>query len=557
LFLALSAVLGGIACSLLLGRGLLGREHSYAKAEFRIAVDTWIRELQRVLVVRLGTVSTTAGFFRGSDVNDRKDFSVFATQIMKNSGSIEMLAWAPRIPTARRKTHEDAVRHEGFPKYEINQRNKGGRLVAASQRDKYYPILFAEPSRQHQSLIGFDLGSDAAFGATIRRAMASSSPAVAGSPRLLVNKANHILLYVVEPAQYESMTVQEVKRPANQPELDGFVLGVFRIDAMLKKWINLPVGIDAYISNPLTGNGTASVYTRLAPLPAQGDVSQSAGEPPVPPFGGARASGDIEFAETHWTVEFVASPSYLAGYRTGKPTIALLAGLLITGLSVGYFWVLTGQIASIERLATERWRNLCESDRYIRHLVDDMGDAIFLHNERGKILDVNKQACDSLEYGRLELLSMTIADLEAELVTSNPGQHAKLSAEEYPLTFERVYRRKDGTTFPVEVRLTLAGMDVPGLTLATVRDISGRKRAEKALRDAIDLYDGLMRQLTAVLDKFQKVGRSGDGDSDRARNTFDEDVRSLREAMAETHLRIGDLRPAAPGESASLPPSST
>jgi CHASE1-domain containing sensor protein len=84
-----------------------------------------------------------------------------------------MLAWAPRIPASRRKTHEEAVRHEGLPKYEISQREKGGRLATATDRDKYYPILFAEPSGQHESLIGFDLGSDAALHAAMRQATAS------------------------------------------------------------------------------------------------------------------------------------------------------------------------------------------------------------------------------------------------------------------------------------------------------------------------------------------------------------------------------------------------
>ena len=134
-----------MACSFLLGRGLIGREQNYAKSQFAVDADKWIAALQRIVLARLRTVSTTAAFFRGADVNDRKDFHTFLVQAMKGQPSIEMLAWAPRIPAGRRKTHEEAARAEGFPKYEISQKDGRGRLVAAGKRDSYYPILLVEP----------------------------------------------------------------------------------------------------------------------------------------------------------------------------------------------------------------------------------------------------------------------------------------------------------------------------------------------------------------------------------------------------------------------------
>jgi PAS domain S-box-containing protein len=562
LTLALSVALGGIACSLLLGRALLGRERNYASAEFRVSVEKWSDILELGVRERLEAVNTTAAFFRGSDINDRRDFRTFVTAIEKRHPSIQTLAWAPRIPAAQRKAHEEAVRNDGFSKYEISQRDDQGRAAAAGQRDEYYPILFAEPSRQNQSLIALDLGSDTAFRAAILRAKANDHKPMVVFPSSVAGKTDRGLLYVVEASLYESTAGQKMKRPDDQPELDGFVVGVFRIETLVKTWLNLPAGVDVHISITPNGKGTTPVSVEVSPMEILGDVSQPADASAAPPFDGAQASSDFAAADARWMVTFVAKASYLAGYRTWKPVVALLTGLLTTALAIGFFWELTGRIASVQKLVSERWRDLRESDHYIRCLIDNMADAFFLCDEQGNILDVNKQACDSLGYRREELLSMTIADVA--VAAGDSGHHAKCSAEEYPLTLQRVYRRKDGTTFPAEARLTLAGVGGQQLILATAHDVTNRKRAEQALDreqqllgNALALYDGLAQQLTAVLDNFQKVGRGGDGDLDTAQKTFDEDVRLLREAMAETRRLIAGLRPSALGESGSLPPSTT
>src|SRR4029077_11516918 len=44
------------------------------------------------------------------------------------------------------------------------------------------------------------------------------------------------------------------------------------------------------------------------------------------------------------------------------------------------------------------------SEQRFRTFVDHATDAFFLHDEQGRILDVNRQACESLGYARDELV---------------------------------------------------------------------------------------------------------------------------------------------------------
>ncbi len=560
LALGFFVALSGIALSLWLSGLLREQEQELAQAQFKIDANDRIEALQRIVVSQLATLSTTAAFFRGSDVHDRKDFSTFAGQVLQKQPGIQMLAWAPHVPAARRHAHEQALRGDGFPKYMISQHGAPGQLVVAGDRDEYYPILFAEPPQNNQSLLGYDLGSHAAF-------LAAFHEAVAGRPTVVNfsswdGKETDGLLYVIEPVRYES--VLRGARPADQPDLDGFVLGVFRVSALVGRALDLfaPIGIDVYIARRAEKGKSAAVYTGLSSLHAAGDVTPPAGALAVPAAETIQQSRDIDVADVVWTVTCAPTAFYLAQYRTWGPLGVLLAGLFITGLLLGYLPLLAGRAARAERLVAERWRELGESERRFRHLVDNAGDAFFLRTEQGKILDVNRRACDSLGYTRKELLSMTIMDVDVTFGSINLAQYSKRPAEEYPLTFEGAHRRKDGTAFPVEIRLAPLDLGGQRLMLALARDITDRKRAETALREeqrvlrdmlelherdrklmAYEIHDGLAQQLTAAVYKFQTVEASRDADSGAARAMFDEGLRLLRQAMVETRRLISGLRP--------------
>ena len=59
------------------------------------------------------------------------------------------------------------------------------------------------------------------------------------------------------------------------------------------------------------------------------------------------------------------------------------------------------------------------------------------------------------------------------------------------VTFETSHRRKDGTTFPVEVRVSRFEQD-GSRYLSLVRDISERKRAEEDLRASEERFRTLV-----------------------------------------------------------------
>ncbi|MCB0168261.1 MAG: PAS domain S-box protein [Anaerolineae bacterium] len=118
------------------------------------------------------------------------------------------------------------------------------------------------------------------------------------------------------------------------------------------------------------------------------------------------------------------------------------------------------------------------SEARFRTFVDHATDAFFLHDDQGKVIDVNRQACESLGYTREELIGMTPDNYDIVVDKALIKQIIdRLNAGEI-VAFESKHRRKDGTIFPVEVRARPLQQDNRRLGIALVRDITERKQLE-------------------------------------------------------------------------------
>jgi PAS domain S-box-containing protein len=148
-----------------------------------------------------------------------------------------------------------------------------------------------------------------------------------------------------------------------------------------------------------------------------------------------------------------------------------------------------------------------ESEERFRLLVEYAADAFFLYDADTKILEVNRRACESLGYTREELLGLSVQDFDPAFDSGARDRWKRLGPGE-PETVERVHVRKDGTAFPVEVRLGAIQSGEQRLFLALVRDITERKRAEEALaRRAIQLQTSaeVSQATSSILDPNELI----------------------------------------------------
>ncbi len=131
---------------------------------------------------------------------------------------------------------------------------------------------------------------------------------------------------------------------------------------------------------------------------------------------------------------------------------------------------------------------LRESEIRYSLMFNRASDAIFVHDLAGQLLDVNDKACENLGYTRGELLELTVGDIDEHIEGPISPHHIEKLKQAGDLVVESVYRRKDGTRFPVEMSSRLMDYKEEKAAVIIARDISKRKKAERALSDREEIY---------------------------------------------------------------------
>jgi len=111
---------------------------------------------------------------------------------------------------------------------------------------------------------------------------------------------------------------------------------------------------------------------------------------------------------------------------------------------------------------------------HFNDLFDLAGDAIFLVDiETGNIVDCNRLACENLGYRKEELLALTVGDLDATYISLEDEQKTWNNLKpNKPITIEGKHKRKDGSMFPVEIRISILENNGKKEVLGIARDIT-------------------------------------------------------------------------------------
>ncbi|MCK4541674.1 MAG: PAS domain S-box protein [Spirochaetales bacterium] len=117
-------------------------------------------------------------------------------------------------------------------------------------------------------------------------------------------------------------------------------------------------------------------------------------------------------------------------------------------------------------------------------VFDNAHDAYFIHDLDGRILDVNQTMLDMYGIDKEQAMEFTIAEDFSS--TDNPLDQLpeiwKKVVSGEPQHFEWITKKPNtGTYFPVDVHLNKIVFTGKEVILATVRDISRRKKAEEQL----------------------------------------------------------------------------
>jgi PAS domain S-box-containing protein len=170
------------------------------------------------------------------------------------------------------------------------------------------------------------------------------------------------------------------------------------------------------------------------------------------------------------------------------------------------------RVLSIHRDITERR----ELERMYGDIFEGVSDGLLVHDpETGDILEVNDRYCELTGYSREELLEGNIGLIvpdDPEYTREDALERIRRARTEGPQLFEFTVQRKDGDPFVGEISLRTIELRGEQRVLASVRDITERKRREQeyeqifnGVNDAIAVWDPDTLELLDVNDAYLEM----------------------------------------------------
>ncbi len=187
---------------------------------------------------------------------------------------------------------------------------------------------------------------------------------------------------------------------------------------------------------------------------------------------------------------------------------------LMDHLAARLFW----DVFRIEEQRLKERRRIQEalvrSEKRYRELYEGSRDGYAMVNMAGKIIECNSSFQEMLGYSKEELFEKTYEDVTPEKWHSAEAEilGQQVFKRGYSVVYEKEFRRKDGTIFPIQIR-TYLFRDDPGEPMgmwAWVRDVTEGKKAETALRESErfleSVFEGI-RDGISVLDRDLHIVR--------------------------------------------------
>lgn len=197
-----------------------------------------------------------------------------------------------------------------------------------------------------------------------------------------------------------------------------------------------------------------------------------------------------------------------------------------------------------------------------RALLEAAPDGIAVVDHQGTILVVNEQLCSLFGYDSGELVGQPVGLLVPARLREGHVEHRRLYARRpsrrpMGLGLDLVGLCKDGTEVPVEISLSPVRSGRSVFTIATVRDVSERRRQEaekEAIRSALDteqeryrigmdLHDGIMQDIYAVTLGLDMAYEDIEVDTAQAKEAVGHSIEQLQNVIRDIRSYIFDLRP--------------
>ncbi|MFZ1376865.1 MAG: CHASE domain-containing protein [Geothrix sp.] len=474
-FSILGVLLVGLALSVLGFFSTREANRRQVEAEFHIAARDRAESVIKGLQHGFEDVEVLRSFFQSSDEVSRTDFDGFLAPLLARHPYIQAFQWLPRVTPQNRATLEAEARrvHPGFRFF---QRDAAGHNLELPPEASFYGIHFVAPFRGNEVTLGYAAQNLPSRQEALARALRTDNLAASGRIRLIQETGDQAGVLVMIP----------VRGKDGQPL--GVVQGVFRMGDLVQKSTTFlePRGVVLRLFDASAPAPEALLHEEASPLPPIGPTRDD----------GLHLSRTFPLAGRQWLVTVTPAGGHFALGTSWRAWTVLVTGLAFSALLAGYVRNLVASEAAIRTqvesrtqelvLETESHRRdaqaLRESEARFRHLIDVMGEGLWVLDGQGLTTFVNRRMAEMLGYSPADMVGRSLFEFMAEADAAQVKRSLSEPRDGHGSQQDLRFRRKDGG----ELWTIVTGspvVDEDGQlvsVLGVVTDITERRRQEQA-----------------------------------------------------------------------------
>lgn len=310
----------GIFITLTVTALIRDQENSIARLDFTMHASDAARSVYDLFTNSINATIYLSALYNSSNEVSRNNFDVYAKNLLEVSQEIQALEWIPRIEGTNLADFEKRNKLE-VSDFSVTEKDKNGQLVPVLNRQVYFPVQYVFPVVGNKQAIGYDIASDMTRKKMLIQAHDDNNLTASSRIRLVQEKGDSFGILVTMPVFIKGSLRGETFE--NDKNLRGYVLGVYRINAIIEK--SLLKG--AYVPSSFRFmDRSSSPDERLLYKREMNDGAQNNWFTHIE---------NIRIAGRNYSIQIREKPEYFfARYRTSN--IFLLAGLVITILFAMY-----------------------------------------------------------------------------------------------------------------------------------------------------------------------------------------------------------------------------
>lgn len=196
--------------------------------EYESETSKITRSFRQELYIDLTSTIAISSFITSSEYVSAEEFNSFVSPILKYTRGVYGFSWIPKVENSAREDFVKSIREQGFPNFEIVERNAEGKTQKASSSDVYFPLAYTEPYELNKLAHGLNVYGHDGISGGVRKNILDTAKALEearGTARFSI---------VQKQSDYGFIIYHPVFKDINgQYTHIGYVNGIFVFDQMM------------------------------------------------------------------------------------------------------------------------------------------------------------------------------------------------------------------------------------------------------------------------------------------------------------------------------------